>query len=42
LSKATSPRLCIGSIAIAVDDRSIARQFELHGNTERLVTAISE
>jgi hypothetical protein len=30
------------TVAIAVDDRFIARQFELHGNTERLVTAISE
>src|ERR1700726_5225190 len=30
------------TIAVTVHDRCIARQFELHGNSDRLVAAIAE
>jgi hypothetical protein len=44
-SRAINPRLRRldhQAIAVTVHDRFIARQLELHGNTDRLVAAIAE
>src|SRR5436190_19987332 len=39
---ALADRLDYQAIAVTVHDRLVARQFELHGNTDRLVAAVTE